>query len=162
MGSLKKSHLAVKFQHTFKVITRGIIIISSFLHLSLPVPAVFGILSDSIIHRLFAQPYCIKEHHLQRRPLPATPPSCLWMQVGILKWVEFITKHSSWSCWLMPTCGERSREAQISRIKQRYVTGNPPEGNISFASPPGDAHGETMWWRVCVCMSGRMDVKVGK
>lgn len=79
-------------------------------------------------------------------PYQLSYPSCLWMLVGILKWVEFKTKLSSWSCWLMPACGEKSREAQVSCIKQGYATGNLPEGNISLASPPVDSHaqGETM------------------
>ncbi len=53
----------------------------------------------------------------------------------------------------MPTCGEASREARVSHIKyQGYATGSHPEGNTSLASPPADAHGETMSRRVCVCV----------
>ncbi len=90
--------------------------------------------------------------HAVETPTSCLFPSCLLMLVGILKWVEFRTKHSSWTCLIMPTCGERSREARVSDIKQEYATGNRPEGNIFLACPPVDAHGETMPVCVCVCV----------
>lgn len=53
----------------------------------------------------------------------------------------------------MPTCGEWSSEARVGHIKQGYATGNHPERDISLASAPVDAHGETMSARVCVSVT---------
>ena len=86
---------------------------------------------------------------------PTSSPSCfwLWMPVGILKWVEFKIKLCRWSFWLMPTCGERSMEVQVTHIKKGYVTGNHPERNIPTRRC-------TWCMRLYVCMSGCMDVRV--
>ena len=53
---------------------------------------------------------------------------------------------------LMPTCGERGREARLCHIKQGYATGSRPERNISPASPPVEMLMERQCQGVCMCV----------
>ena len=75
--------------------------------------------------------------------------------------MEFTTKCSSRSYWLIPTCGERSREAGVSHIKQWYATGNGPEGKHLPLLPHLLMLIGRQCQGVCVCMVAAWTLKGG-